>query len=301
MTDWSKGAAWIDGDVVPIGEAKIGVTDWGLTRSDITYDVASVWEGGFFRLDDYIERFLSSIQSLRLDPGVGAEDIRSACHAIVSRAGLRHSYVSMVASRGVPSIPGSRDPRICNNHFYAWCVPYVYVIPSEIAEKGASLWIAKDVKRIPEDSVNPRAKNYHWGDLTQGLFEAKDHGYDTVALLDHAGNVTEGPGFNIFAVKENRIVTPDRGVLEGITRRTVLEMCAEVGLPTEVRDLPVGEFLEADEVFLSTTGGGVTPITKVNDRTFSNGAPGAVTHQLRTLFDDWRMRPEHRQEVTYAA
>ena len=98
---------------------------------------------------------------------------------------------------------------------------------------GASVWIAKDVRRIPEDSVNPRAKNYHWGDLTQGLFEAKDRGFETVLLLDHQGNVTEGPGFNAFALKGERVVTSEHGVLHGITRRTVLEMCEEVGLETE--------------------------------------------------------------------
>ena len=229
MTDWSKGAAWMGGEVVPIDEAKIGVTDWGVTRSDITYDVAPVWEGGFFRLDDYIARFCASMAAIRLDVGMDADAIRAACHAIAARSGLRAAYVAMVASRGTPLVHGVRDPRQCRNHFFAWCVPYIHVIRPEIAEQGASVWIAKEVRRIPEDSVNPRAKNYHWGDFTQGLFEAKDRGFETVLLLDHAGNVTEGPGFNAFALKGDRVVTSEHGVLHGITRRTVLEMCDEVG------------------------------------------------------------------------
>ena len=301
MTDWSKGAAWMDGRVIPIDEAKISVTDWGVTRSDITYDVASVWEGAFFRLDDHIERFIASMAAMRLDVGLDQAAIREICHAIVARTGLRAAYVSMVASRGVPLIPGNRDPRTCANHFFAWCVPYVHVVAPEIAEAGASVWIAKHVRRIPEDSVNPRAKNYHWGDMTAGLLEAKDHGYETVLLLDHAGNVTEGPGFNAFAVKDERVITSDHGVLHGITRRTVLEMCDEVGLATETRPLPLDEFMEADEVFLSTTAGGVVPVTKVDDRVFSNGAPGPTASRLRTLFEDWRMRDAFRQPVDYAA
>lgn len=299
MTDWSKGAAWMAGEVIPIAEAKIGVTDWGVTRSDITYDVASVWEGGFFRLDDYVARFFQSLTAMRLDPDVTPDEVKAACHAIVARAGLRAAYVSMVASRGVPAIPGTRDPRTCANHFYAWCVPYVHVVQPDIAEQGASLWIAKDVRRIPADSVNPRAKNYHWGDMTAGLFEAKDNGFETAALLDHQGNVTEGPGFNVFAVRDGRVITPDLGVLEGITRRTVLEMSDEIGAPTEIRDLPLSELLEADEVFLSTTGGGVVPITRVNDRVFSNGAPGEMSVRLRALYGDWRMRSEHRETISY--
>ena len=238
-TDWTTGAAWIKGEVVPIAEATIGVTDWGLTRSDITYDVVPVWDGAFFRLEDYLDRFAASRAALRLDVGMSRDEIRAALHAMVARSGLRKAYVAMVASRGVPLVPGTRDPRACANHFYAWCVAYVHVVAAEIAEQGASAWIAKAVRRIPDDSVDPRVKNSHWGDLTQGLFEAKDQGFETVILLDHAGNVTEGPGLNVFAVSGGRVITPDRGVLEGITRRTVLEVCAEAGIATEIRALPV--------------------------------------------------------------
>lgn len=300
MTDWSKGAAWMKGEVIPIEDAKIGVADWGVTRSDITYDVAPVLDGGFFRLDDYIRRFMASMAAVRMDVGMGPDEIRAACHAIVARSGLRDAYVAMVASRGQPLIHGVRDPRECANHFYAWCVPYIHVVSPEIADAGASVWIAKDVRRIPGDSVNPRAKNYHWGDFTQGLFEAKDRGFETVLLLDHDGNVTEGPGFNAFALKGDRVVTSEHGVLHGLTRRTVLEMCDEIGLSTEQRPLPLDEFLEADEVWLSTTAGGVVPVTRVDDRIFSNGAPGPVGRRLRALYREWTARPAMRQEVAYA-
>jgi branched-chain amino acid aminotransferase len=300
VIDFTKGAAWMRGAVIPIAEATIGVNDWGVTRSDITYDVVPVWKGGFFRLEDYLDRFEASMASLRLDVGMSRADIRGALNAMVARSGLRDSYVAMVASRGVPLIPGNRDPRTCANHFYAWCVPYIHVIPQEVAAKGASVWIAKEVRRIPEDSVNPRAKNYHWGDITQGLFEAKDRGFETVVLLDHAGNVTEGPGFNVFAVKDGRVITPERGVLHGITRRTVLDICAERGVATETRALPLAELLEADEVFLSTSGGGAVPVTRVDDRIFSNGAPGPVAVGIRDGYWDWIMQPEMRQEIDYA-
>lgn len=300
MTDWSKGAAWMADEIIPVAEAKIPVTDWGVTRSDITYDVVSVWEGGFFRLDDHLGRFIASMQAVRMDPGVDADRIRRILHAVVARTGLRNAFCAMVASRGVPLVPGMRDPRQCANHFFAWVVPYVHVVQPEVAGQGASLWVAKDVRRIPEDSVNPRAKNYHWGDMTQGLFEAKDNGYETVIMLDHAGNVTEGPGFNVFAVKGDRVLTSDHGVLHGITRRTVLEMAEEAGMATESRPLPLAEFLEADEVFLSSTAGGLVPVIRVDDRTFSNGVPGPVTVGLCDRFDDWRMRPALRQEIAYS-
>lgn len=297
--DLSKGAAWMNGEIIPISQASIPVTDWGFTRSDCTYDVASVRNGAFFRLDDYLERFQQSMAKTRLNVAQSPEEMRDILHSIVARSGLRDSYVAMVASRGVPLVPGTRDPRQCGNHFFAWCVPYVHVIRPEIAARGAHIHVPDGIFRIPPDSVNPTAKNYHWGDMTSGLFEALDKGFDTVLLLDHNGNVTEGPGFNIFSLKGEVVRTPDSGVLEGITRRTVLELSRELGLKTEVRPLSFEEFLDSDEVFTSSTGGGVAPVTRINDRTFSNDAPGPAARRIQETYLSWFDRPEHRQPVNY--
>ncbi|QBF32777.1 aminotransferase class IV [Thalassococcus sp. S3] len=284
MQDVSKGAAWMGGNIIPISDAAVSVTDWGVTHSDIGYDVVPVWKGAFFRLNDYLDRFMASVHALRFDIGVDADAVADILHDMVSASGLQNAYVAMVAARGRNPIPGSRDPRDCNNHFYAWCVPYVHIVSPDQADQGTSVWIAKSVRRIPQDSVNPKVKNYHWGDFTSGLFEAKDKGFETTLLLDHEGNVTEGPGFNAFAVYGDRVVTSDHGVLHGITRATVLDMCREHGLRVETRPLPLEEFWHADEVFLSSSGGGVIPVAKVDDRTFSNGAAGPVASRLRATY-----------------
>jgi branched-chain amino acid aminotransferase len=295
----SSGAAWIRGEIMPIGHATLPVNDWGVVHSDITYDVVPVWNGGFFRLDDYIDRFLRSMTTLRLEIGMDKAAIASALGEMVGAAGLKNAYVAMVASRGVPLIPGTRDPRECGNHFYAWCVPYVHVVRPELPDDQRTAWIAKSVRRIPTSSIDPRVKNYQWGDFTTGLFEAKDRGYETVILMDADDNITEGPGFNVFAVCGDTIVTSDHGMLEGISRRTVLEMAAELGMTVEVRALPLAEFLNADEVFISTSGGGVQPLTGVDGRIFSNGTTGPVTASLHTRYWDWIQSPKYRTEINY--
>ena len=299
MTDFSQGAAWMAGRIIPISDAAIPVTDWGLTHSDIAYDVVPVWRGAFFRLNDYVDRFIASLTAGRYDIGMDHAEICDALNRMVAASGLQDAYVAMVAARGRNPVPGSRDPRDCANHFYAWCVPYVHIVKPEAAEQGTSVWIAKSVRRIPADSVNPRVKNYHWGDFTSGLFEAKEHGFETTLLLDHDGNVTEGPGFNVFAVFGDRVVTSDHGVLHGITRRTVLEMCVEAGLQTETRPLPLQEFLEADEVFLSSSGGGVIPVSQIGVRVFSNGSAGPVASRLRQDYFTLLERSDYRTEITY--
>jgi len=295
----AAGAAWMQGRVMPIAEARIQVNDWGILHSDITYDVVPVWDGGFFRLVDYLARFKASRESLRLDIGMEEDAIPAALSAMVGASGLRAAYVAMVASRGVPLIPGTRDPRQCANHFYAWCVPYIHVMRPDLPSESRTAWIAKSVTRIPEGSIDPRVKNYHWGDFTAGLFEAKDNGHETVILLDRDGNVTEGPGFNVFAVRGNRLITPDHGMLEGISRRTVMEMAREQGLSVETRTLPLDEFMDSDEVFLSTSGGGVAPLTRVDDRVFQNGGIGPVTAALHQTYWEWIHDPVFRTEIEY--
>ena len=297
--DLSLGAAWMNGTVIPISQAAIPVNDWGLVHSDITYDVVPVIDGAFFRFDEYLARFLSSMENFHLDPGMRKRDIKVALHQMVSKSRLRDSYVAMVCSRGKPKIAGSRDPRDCDNHFFAWCVPYVHVIKPEVVEQGATAWIAQNAYRIPENSVNPRVKNYHWGDFTQGIFEAKDKNYETVILLDYDGNVTEGPGFNVFAVKDKVLITPDRGVLAGVSRKTVLEMAEHLGINTSVRSLSVEEFLEADEVFLSSSGGGVIPIIRVNETIFGNGASGPISVQLNETYWAWTTLEKYRDPIDY--
>ena len=297
-TGLEAGAAWIDGEVMPIAAARLPINDWGLIHSDITYDVIPAWDGGFFRLDDYIGRFQNSVAALRLDIGMDSPAIAAALTEMVAASGLRNAYVAMVASRGVPLIPGTRDPRECGNHFYAWCVPYIRVMRADLPDAERSAWIAKLVRRIPETSVDPRVKNYHWGDFTAAMFEAKDMGYETTILLDEDDNVTEGPGFNVFAVKDGRLVTSDHGMLEGISRRTVMEMAAELGFDVEVRPLPLAEFMQADEVFMSSSGGGVLAITRVNDRILANGTTGPITTALHARYWDWMYRPALRTEIT---
>ena len=296
---YASGAAWMNGEVIPIGEASIPVNDWGLIHSDITYDVVPVWNGGFFRIQDYLDRFFESMKALRLDPKMTRGKIQEVLTEMVSISGFRNSYVSMVCSRGLPRVSGSRDPRDCANYFYSWCVPYIHVIKPDIEVIGASALIAESVKRIPDNSINPIVKNYHWGDFTVGLFEAKDSSYETVILTDQDGNITEGPGFNIFAIRNGTLITPKSGVLSGISRKTVLEIAEGLGIRTEIRNIKKTELLRTDEVFISTSGGGVIPIAKVNEQIFSDGQCGAVTLEIRKTYWTWMNSPAYRTEIFY--
>ncbi len=296
--DYSKGAAFVRGQYLPIGEASIPMTDWGFLRSDATYDVVTVWEGAFFRLEAHLERFSRSCQRWRLDPGLASEQITGVLSQCVRLSGLRSSYVEMICTRGQPPW-GSRDPRLAVNQFYAFAVPYVWIANAQQREKGLNLMIS-DVQRIPAASVDPKAKNYHWNDLTMGLLGALDAGADSVLLVDAAGNVVEGPGFNVFCVSHGVLVTPDKGMLEGVSRRTVIEMAQSLGLKLELRAVPATELRAAQEVFISTSGGGVLPVTMVDQGMIGDGSPGPITRQLVKTYWDWHTDPAYRRAIDYS-
>jgi branched-chain amino acid aminotransferase len=150
-------------------------------------------------------------------------------------------------------------------------------------ERGIHLVIA-ETKRIPAESVDPTIKNYHWLDLVAGMFEAYDRGGENVVLTDLAGNVAEGPGFNVFAVKGGRAATADRGVLEGITRRTAIELCGELQIPVDIAPLTAQALRGADEVFLTSTAGGIMPASRIDGDPVGDGRPGPLTQRLTELY-----------------
>ena len=293
----SDGVAFVRGAYVPIAEAAIPITDWGFLRSDATYDVVTVWDGAFFRLDAHLERFMRSCERFRLDPGLTPAQIEEVLAECVRRSGLRSSYVEMIVTRGQPPW-GSRDPRQAVNRFYAFAVPFVWIANEAQRERGLHVKVSA-VQRIPASSVDPRAKNYHWNDLTMGLLGALDEGADTVVLSDARGNVVEGPGFNIFCVKDGALVTPREGVLEGISRRTVIEIAGSLGLPVALRALPADELRGADEAFLTTSGGGVLPVTRVDGQVLGTGRPGPVTQRLLATYWDWHRDPAYSKPIDY--
>ncbi|WP_295853378.1 aminotransferase class IV [Tardiphaga sp.] len=297
MHDFFRGgAAFARGQFVPVAEASVSPLDWAFTRSDVVYDVVHVFEDGFFRLADHLDRFTASMRARRLAPPETRDEMQAILHRCVALAQLHDAYVAMVALRGRPRIAGSRRIEDCDNHFMAYAVPWIDVIPKDVQARGAHLWVASK-PRVADAAVDPTVKNYQWSDLTSGLFEAQDHGADSAIVCDEAGFVTEGPGFNVFVVKDGEVRTPDRGSLHGITRRTVLELCGAMNIAASVAPIQRHELELADEVFLATTAGGVMPASRVNRTIYANDRPGPMSLRIKDAY--WQMHREgrHRTEV----
>lgn len=297
MSDFSKGAAYINGKIVPINEAKISLLDWGFLHSDATYDVVHVWDGRFFRLTDHLNRFYASMDKLRMSIPHTPPQLQTILTDCVKASGLREAYVEMITTRGFPQA-GSRDPRTCTNQFYAFAIPFVWVTPPQ---QGLHLIISRQ-QRIPAESVNPVIKNYHWLDLVMGQFEAYDQGGETAAVVDAQGNIKEGPGFNIFAVKEGVLTTPASGVLEGITRQTAIELATAQGYQVLQKELTPEAARAADEVFITSTAGGIMPIFKIDQQLIGGnkkGTIGAVTQKLQDAYWQLHSDPHYTTNINY--
>jgi len=291
------GTAYQDGQYIPVSEAKISVLDYGFLHSDATYDTVHVWDGAFFRLDDHIERFLTGVDRLRMKLSITQKDIREILHNCVALSGHRKAYVEMICTRGAAS-DFSRDPRKASNRFLAFAVPYGSVADDEQMRRGLNVTIT-DTARIPPGSVDPGIKNYHWLDLIMGLFDAYDKGGETALLLDADGNISEGPGFNVFSVRDGSLLTPAHGVLPGITRRTVMEICTSKGMNVQEGILSQDFLRGSEEVFVTSTAGGVMPVTRIDGLPVGTGKIGPVTDVLRRAYWDWHRDSRFIEKVRY--
>jgi branched-chain amino acid aminotransferase len=284
------GVAWTNGAYVPLAEATIPMLDPGFTRGDAVYDTTSVWNGQFFRLDDHVERFFQSCAKGRLAPPVTADEVKRILAECTHRAGLDQAYVQMFSTRGPYQSPTVRDLRLCRNTFYAYAMPYIWIVPPDKQARGVDLAIVTGNRRTPPESVDPTMKNFNWLDLTRGYFEALDRDADNSVLCTPDGRLSEGSGYNMFLVADGRVRSPRGNALEGITRRTVFELAADLGVPAEETDLYPDDLRAADEAFLSSTAGGIMPVRSVDGRPLrhTDGGPGPITTRLRSEY--WARR-----------
>ncbi|TIP72458.1 MAG: branched-chain amino acid transferase, partial [Mesorhizobium sp.] len=126
------------------------------------------------------------------------------------------------------------------------------------------------------------------------------YGAETALIVDINDNIAEGPGFNVFTVKDAHLKTPAYSVLAGITRQTVFDLCGQLGLSVSAGDIDRDELKGADEVFITSTAGGIMPVSKIDDTVVGDGKVGALTRQLTDLYWEKHTDPAWSTAVNYA-
>ena len=300
----SKGIAYVEGQLVPLSEARIPMVDEGFMHGDLTYDVPSVWDGRFFRLDDHLERLSKSCTKMRMQFPIPREEIKRILVEMTVRSGIRDAFVELIVTRGVKGVRDSVirkvRPETLQNNLYMFIVPYIWCMSPDMQLTGGDAIIARTVRRTPVGSFDPTIKNLQWGDLTRGMLEAIDRGASFPFLTDGDANLGEGAGFNIVLIKENVLYTADRGVLEGVTRKSVIEVAKANGYEVRLEVVPTELAYRSDEIFMCTTAGGVMPITTLDGQPVKDGKIGPITK--RTWDDYWKMHYDDKYsfEIDYS-
>jgi branched-subunit amino acid aminotransferase/4-amino-4-deoxychorismate lyase len=283
---FANGIAWVEERLVPYNEARIPLRDQGFLHSDLTYDVPAIWDGRFFRLHDHLDRIEASCKKIRLSLPKPKHEIKRILVEMAAKSGIRDAFVEIIVTRGLQAVRGSTASNL-TNCLYMFIVPYIWVMPPSVQRVGGSAVVARTVRRIPPGSVDPTVKNLQWGDLTRAMYEAQDRGAMHPFLTDGDANLTEGSGFNICFIKDGVLYTPDRGVLHGVTRKSVFDVAKKNGIEIRCEIVPVEMAYQCDECFMCTTAGGIMPITSIDRVKIRDGQIGPLT---RKIWDDyWTM------------
>lgn len=275
--------AWIDGQILPASEARIPVLDHGFLFGDGVFEGIRLTPNGVFRFEDHMQRLAIASRAVGIEPEGGFEAVREVVREIARAFGARHGYLRLIMTRGVGAL--GIDPASCPR-------PGIFCLaagPSKrSAEKNAAgiSMVTSSWRRPSADMLDPRVKSLNYLNNVLAKREANLGGADDALVLNHLGLVAEASAANIFALKGEVLRTPPvtDGALEGITRRTVLEIAAELGFMAEERSLGRFDLYAADAVFLTGTRAGVVPVASLDGSPISQqGRAGA--DRIRETFE----------------
>ncbi len=282
----------LNGEILDPADAKVSVFDRSFLYGDSLYEVVRTYRGKPFRLKEHLVRMeksaklcqmrfsqtsaeyeremLKSIEAYRAQPGKQDEDV----------------YVRIVVSRGSGKI-GFGLGNLETPTLYAIIVEPISMFPNKPFEKGTKLQISDRIRNHPK-ALDPAMKSGNYLNSLLAYLSAAEAGYDDALMVDQQGFMTEGTTFNLFYVNRGIVATAplDVGILDGVTRRAILNLCIEQGIPCREVRFPKEFLYEADEVFVSSSLKEVLPVLDLDGKKIGNGKAGPITRKLRDAFDD---------------
>ncbi len=278
---------WLDGRIVPVGEAKVSVFDHGLLYGDGVFEGIRSYNGRIFEREAHLRRFFQSAKAIQLKLPYTFEQIDKAMDDALEANGYltpeKDAYIRMVCTRGVGLLGIS--PR------RAW-KPQLYIIaatiqmyPPELYETGMPV-IVSSITRNHSNAMPPQIKSLNYLNNILAKLEAHAANVPEAIMLNHLGFVAEATGDNVFIVRNGQVQTPPlaAGLLEGVTRATVIRLAREMGLEVFERDLCRMELYTADEIFLTGTGAEVIGVTSVDGRPVGAGKTGTITRTIMEAY-----------------
>ena len=292
MTRGNERVAWFNGEFMPEREVRIPFRDSSWTHGDGAFDMTRSFGHRLFRVKEHVERLYRSLKYLRIDPGFGPERMCAVTEELFERnrhlLGADDDYwVGQRISRGVKQTEGDNldyhGPNIVLE-----CAPLPFVQRAKLFKEGIRI-VVPSHRRVPPDSLTPRAKTHNYLNLIVANQEVQSIDPEAWAiLLDVNGNLCEGNGSNIFVVRGGEVLTPrEKFVLPGVSRQAVIELARAEGIPLTETDIDLYDAYNADEAFLTSTSLCICPVTKLNGVAIGSGEVwGPVTSRLARAYQE---------------
>ncbi len=274
---------YLNGQLVPKDKAVVSVFDHGFLYGDGIFEGIRIYDGVVFRLDEHLERLYDSAKSILLHIPLEFEEMAKAVLDTVRANQLQNGYIRLVISRGAGDL--GLDPRSCSTPNIIIIADEIQLFPSEFYENGLRIVTVATTRNSP-NALNPQIKSLNYLNSILVKMEAINAGVLEALTVNAQGYVCEGSGDNVFIVKKGKVYTPPvyLGALDGITRHTIMDICAELNIPLLETPFTRHDVYIADECFLTGTAAELIPVVEVDARIIGSGKPGAVTQRLLTAF-----------------
>ena len=281
---------WMNGEFVAWEDAKVHVLTHGLHYGTGVFDSMRCYETesgpAVFRNAEHLERLLRSAELYYMPVRYSVAELRAATLELISRNGLSSCYIRPLVNRGYGQM--GLNPLEAPVDVTIACWEWGAYLGEDAKHKGVraktSSW-----RRISPDSLIPQAKaSGQYLNSVLAKVESLKAGYEEAILLDDHGHVCEGTGENVYIVRDGEIITPGQhnSILDGITRRSLIQIARDLGYTVCERNVARAEMYLADELFLSGTAAEVVPVREIDDHLLGSGEPGEITRVLQAAFDD---------------
>ena len=269
---------------VPPQQAQVHVLDRGFLYGDGIYEVIRTYQGRLYTFKRHFQRLQRSARSIYMELPCSEESLARHLREMVAQVGAANCYLRVVVTRGLSEI--SIEPP-------SPCEPMLVVIAKPLKEWPASCFthgvrlMTPEVRRNPKAAMDPMIKSGNYLNCVLASFQAKRAGFDDALIVGTQGQITEATLSNIFFVKNSQVLTPslESGILDGITRGIVLELCQQHNISHQEKWLTMEDVRHADESFLTSTSREVMGVCAINEQRLP--VPGPVTKKLHSLYQDF--------------
>jgi branched-chain amino acid aminotransferase len=278
----------INGELFPPENAQISIFDRGFLFGDSVYEVTRTYKGHPLLLEEHMDRLWRSASMIGMEMGFTREELKAQISQTIEKLNPdTHIYIRIVVTRGVGEVNLDPDMAEGKNNL---------VIIAKEKEENPSWWYEKgvhaliaNIERTSKENLDPGIKSGNYLNNLLALSQAKKANCFEAIMLNKEGFVAEGTTSNIWMVKDGQLITPPlkAGLLEGITRKTLIHIAKKEKLPIVEENILPSELLAADEAFLTSSTKELVPIVKIDDQTIGSGTPGDSFKKIHKLYKEF--------------